>query len=1142
MEKNSSNFSFHKFPTPILYDSPGSTRPAPPAFYIQRLSDWKPYLDDLLVLAQSHAPDLGMLARTSAPLSNDYDASKITNTWVQATVPDTRRAGLPMMSDGMEESVPIGMALYLSSKEKVPKPIPSASDAIFESPYPLPGVMVLNNEGTLSAWWIVYDDSIRQGQKYFGLVGEEGAEPSATPASMQGQQQQPTPFGASQPTKASSFGGMAKPAAPAFGASGFGKPATPTFGSNSGSAFGGTSIVRNSLSPWAHTNGTPQGAVKPAFGAASTFGAGTGFGAVGGLGQRSSPWSTGASAAQQAPSTPAASPFGGTANKPSGFASFASGNHGATASPFGGFSGAASPFGQPTKPAQSAFATAQPAASSAGPSFGMNTEPSFGSTVTIDSNTGGSTVSSGGFGGFGSQTQSQTSMFGQAPQNKEAAMDDAGEDMERTDSQNTVKPSQTLEGTGKGLFGAPSNGFILGSTMQGDGSAKDDLKKPNSKSLFGGGFADALNAEPKTPATPVKKEPDAEDSAKDLSTTPASPPKQAPKGSLFGEITSTPSSKPAKKTQTPADEPPAPLPPDFTQPKNKPVEEEDEVPPVAGSPPIKVEAPDSPLSAAPESEDEAGPEDAPLPPDFTKTPGKAIPEDAPLPPDPIAQPTPKNQFAFGSPAQPSSTPQQPLPKPTPKSQFFGTPTPAVSLPPAPTPPRQPSPLRQSQLPSNTPFGFPKPAPFLPPPTQRPQESPRSPSPVRSITEPAATRRQPPAAAQPVPRPQSRQAQPPSEPEPEPEPQVEDLDDEEDARLRAELEAPTRPTKKLEPFLPYQDYISTAAVKSDLGKPNYLKSIDRLYRDINSMVDTVGYNVRNMESFVRGHTELYKDGDRTKEDLEIDFDAGEDHGWCLDELENLFLLEDEIAQDLDEGRVDDVDEKLVELLSTRKDTARLRSQIQNIKKILDAQQETNSPTKLRSAPLDPNQTQQQRSLRTSMAELQKRLADAEAAIILLKTKLASAGGKGHERNVPTVEAVEKTIRKMTSMVQQKSGDIDVLEQKMRKLRTGTPTRSLQSSFMGMSINSKDGTNGSPFATPPTSRRGVKAEPDSTKGRTYGFSYDDEEEEDEELDARLKTLGITAERAQALLVRRIQQVKVKDRLREGLMSKGVRVTRS
>jgi len=136
------------------------------------------------------------------------------------------------------------------------------------------------------------------------------------------------------------------------------------------------------------------------------------------------------------------------------------------------------------------------------------------------------------------------------------------------------------------------------------------------------------------------------------------------------------------------------------------------------------------------------------------------------------------------------------------------------------------------------------------------------------------------------------------------------------------------------------------------------------------------------------------------------------------------------------------------------------------------------------PLSAEVMKMQRELRDSFAVVLKRLALAEEDVVLLRTKIAGAGKGGRTRTqVPTVEAVTKTIEKMTAMVTKKSGDIDVLENSLKKLnlkeRSGTPGA-------GASIRARGMREASPFATPPRDSRAlVVGGSKGGAGRTYGL---------------------------------------------------------
>ena len=77
--------------------------------------------------------------------------------------------------------------------------------------------------------------------------------------------------------------------------------------------------------------------------------------------------------------------------------------------------------------------------------------------------------------------------------------------------------------------------------------------------------------------------------------------------------------------------------------------------------------------------------------------------------------------------------------------------------------------------------------------------------------------------------------------------------------------------------------------------------------------------------------------------------------------------------------------------------------------------------VRAAPLGSEQTVQRQDIRAQLQHIQTLLSQAEEGITVLRAKLASSGGgKGSGANgaqaAPTVEAVVRTIMKLTSMVE------------------------------------------------------------------------------------------------------------------------------
>jgi nucleoporin NUP159 len=251
-----------------------------------------------------------------------------------------------------------------------------------------------------------------------------------------------------------------------------------------------------------------------------------------------------------------------------------------------------------------------------------------------------------------------------------------------------------------------------------------------------------------------------------------------------------------------------------------------------------------------------------------------------------------------------------------------------------------------------------------------------------------------------------------------------------------------------------------------------------------MIDTLGINARSLASFVKYHAESSRGREITREDLDEALDQGEEgdwnEEWCLAELDELIVLENELGHVLDSGRLTQVHEKLLQLAVLSQDVHKLRSRVADIKLQIQARNDPASLERLRLQPLSANVAKMQRELRDSFAGLLKRLATAEEEVVLLRTKIAGASTGGRTRTqVPTVEAVTKTIEKMTAMVTKKSGDIDVLENTLKKLniRDSSETSELGASRKGRMRES------SPFATPPRSKALVVG--GQSTGRTYGL---------------------------------------------------------
>ncbi|KAF2803881.1 uncharacterized protein BDZ99DRAFT_575935 [Mytilinidion resinicola] len=1074
------NFTFSKIGEEPCFPVLDGKRGYPYHYFLTRLRRWG-QLTDLLILISTDGTDVGTLTNSAKPLA----PGAAVNVYTVTRLEDSRRAMVPpeIFSDDaksgmLSDSSVIGVALDLSATDVVLGPIPKEEE-INQSSTPLPAFMLLNHEGILCAWWVVYNDSIKEGTAYPGLIAASGATPATAVTSTPTNPAEETPKPLSQPSGFGTVGGgFAKPATPAFGAGGFGTPsggakfgqsafpsstplgipaalgfgkpsfgsvatpafgstATPAFGSTATPAFGSTGGIGNRASPWAAQAATPQKFDAPQGGFASFGGAASGFGKL-------------------ASNTPSQSPFAAAGNAPiSGFGAL-------------GQSKPGSLFGQKAEPT----------------SFTGTTKDSFGSTVTIGSSFGGGATPSSWaqtpaqppslFGG------AQTSSFASTNVSSMGDSDDA-QNRERDEATPTpqVPPTQP-----QGLFAG--GGFKLGSSFQGDGSAKDDLPKPrqpSSSSLFGGSFLSGVDSKPKEPATPVRGEELSPPRSGEASTTPASQPtfQSINEPSLFGGLPSTtPSHTPAKEPPKPAQTPAAPSPPESPGGEDAPLPPDpmtfkpketnnDDLPPIAGSPPVQVEAPDSSPISSPESSSRGSDGD------ISVEEQEDTEEEEPASNHRL--PAQKPTWSFGQSGL-GQSPQIPPQAPTPPVKSG---TSSRSRDQSRSPSRSPvrNLFQQSSTPAGNPFATQKSVLF--PPTTRPQDSLRSPSPQRSASTSVLGHHQKSSrTASPFAVPA---AQPPPQP-PAPAPEVSDLFDDEDDRIRQELKSELVPNRRLDPFVAHQNYTGGSETKT--GVP---AQIETVYRDINSMIDTLGLNARSLASFVKYHDESSRGDEITREDLDKALDEGEDgdwdSAWCLAEIDQLKVLEDEMGKQLKEGRLTQVHDKLLQLAGLSQDVHKLRARVADVKLQIQARNDPASLERLRLQPLSADVAKMQQELRDSFAALLKRLATAEEEVVLLRAKIAGAGkgGRGARMQVPTVEAVTRTIEKMTAMVSKKSIDIDVLENAVRKLnikeRVGTAGH--RASTRGRERE------GSPFATPPRGSNGVVALRGSLRENTTTGRY-------------------------------------------------------
>ncbi|KAK3356244.1 putative nuclear pore complex protein [Neurospora tetraspora] len=1131
-------FTYNKMTDPV---EPFGAEKAP-HHTVLRLKDFPPNLTDLLLVSSTATESIGLLTRSKTPLASDKPVVNAFTTTEFAD--DTKRALLPMSED-MTETFPVGTSLDLSAKDKVYKPIPT--DEINESPGPLPGLWVLNNDGVLSAWWVVYNESIRNGTTYPGLAVMDSNKP-AQPAQQAQQAQPQSAFGAST-TTAPAFGSSTT-AAPAFGSSAFG--VAPSLGAKT-SSWGGGGAAAPAFG--SSSFGSAPAAAAPAFGAPSALGGPAVAPAFGqssmiGMGVKASPWASGGTSTGSA-GTSGKVFGGGAASSSGGFASFAS-----TPTPFTSFAG---------KSEGSAFGSLA-GNNSGGSIFGSKPAESKSIEVSMDSDTafpppaakpaGGSTFGSSPFVlGTTFKADPKTANDNEEPSEKKggslfgsgfglslnepAAAETKDETMESAaPTPVTEKPksifnveSTTPAGTPapNNIFGAPkppgsgfSNVFgapkteeskpkpltdLFGKPKTEESAAKPNpfaapLKSETKPNPFAAplksemqpkSFAEALKL-----ATPPKvKEEDTEDK-ENLANIPEAPlPPETtsktdflPGESSASSITDTLETAPKVKSDD------APLPPDFLSSKAKPAGKKAEDAPLPPDTPVKTQdlpklphVPWSPSKEEEESDLEEGDveedeeeeehdeneEDYEDEEDEEEEHGSEEDEERSDEEEEehsdeddegsevasegsgvdvskeLDQTTTSVHFENGSPryqnrnifgnsknnmgASTFSTISRSEAEPQSRS-IFGEATkfapPLFSKTSGPF--DSPSPVRSTQV--------------AQPSLLRPQEGPRTTStPVFNKNQllGASTTPKGPPPVDPNMAAQRKFAA-------KKEAEAQALVDPEDEGIQQLLAADVEPTLTMNEFLVVDSKLETHRAPSSKPSSEVPAAVETLWRDINRMADRLGLNSRSLASFILGHTKFAKEGGRTKEDLETPED------WVLVEASELTkLIDGQLARELEEGRIKDVAETQATLDKVSRELRTMRAKEEDMRKLFAAQTDPEQIATIKAQPLSREQSVQQTELRRAYAQFAKQLAEAEEALVLLRTKIAARAAEkgavslaGGTAKVPTVEAVMRTIQKMTTMAEKRSGDVDLLELQIQRHKLS------QSQSREASSESREGT--------------------------------------------------------------------------------------
>jgi nucleoporin NUP159 len=368
-----------------------------------------------------------------------------------------------------------------------------------------------------------------------------------------------------------------------------------------------------------------------------------------------------------------------------------------------------------------------------------------------------------------------------------------------------------------------------------------------------------------------------------------------------------------------------------------------------------------------------------------------------------------------------------------------------------------------------------------------------------------------------------------------------LEDEEDARIQAILSAPVQPTAEVPAFLAHQDYAASGDEKSGLGG-----QIERVFRDINSMIDTLALNARALQGFVEGNQRPANAQDKGRFELE------DEENWVLGEASELSRIVGGIDIELQDGRLEDVRGAFETLREEEKEVAKLRAKSADARKRIQAKKDPEHLAQQANAALPVETQTLQAELRHGAQKVQTLLSKTEELLSVLRAELASQPQTKDRSNgvngtsVPTVEAVEKTIRKMTKMIEERSGDIDVLEAKIHKLSPGA-LNVLKDSSANATLGMDDLTSAlqsTQIAKPTSNAAALRASRVSAYGSPVAARRSKREGTPGTTDSsawKVSLMDVSSDEIEAYRLKKDARRKAMDRLRETLESRGARVVK-
>lgn len=247
-----------------------------------------------------------------------------------------------------------------------------------------------------------------------------------------------------------------------------------------------------------------------------------------------------------------------------------------------------------------------------------------------------------------------------------------------------------------------------------------------------------------------------------------------------------------------------------------------------------------------------------------------------------------------------------------------------------------------------------------------------------------------------------------------------------------------------------------------------------------MVDTLGLNARSLQAFIKYHEQPQHSEGLTRSALEEATYQGIDGPWydkrSLGEIESLKELEDQLEREVLEGCAKNVVDKLSTLVRMLySEVPKLNSKINEERRRIHNSKDPENVASLRKASLPKELADQQKALRSEYAKVLTQLGQAEEAVILVRSKLASRNAEnGRMGAVPSVEAIKKTINKLIEITKDKNNEISLLEVQLRKVglsdSTSRPTSSSshQATTPLRRSRAAQARNESPFATPPITK--------------------------------------------------------------------------